>query len=485
MLSFAQVLSRCDLADDDERWLLGLTEQWGVLADLAFSDLICWVPDLDDSIFWAAAQCRPTNAPTALADDVVGEDIAYDAEHLVTEAYLSREIAVTSASKLDAGIPVDVQAVPVIRRGRCIAIVEMHTNRMGVRAPGALEDAYLEAAEILMGMVHRAEFPMAGDKPVEWSSPRVGDGLIRVSDQSVVLFASPNAVSIIRRLGWPEDILGEDFQRVLAALGFAQREPVDAAEGLPLDRTSVREFDVETHSGSAGLRVQPLRGQHGSAGWLVLCRDLTEIRFRERQLVQKDATIREIHHRVKNNLQTVAALLRLQERRTSSAEALTALADAQKRVTAIAVVHEMLSQGYTSSVDFDDVADRLLGMVRDVAARGTGVGVARQGTFGSIPAETATHLSLVLTEVVQNALEHGLAQQGGRVVVSVERHGGSLAVDVTNDGAPLPADFSVADDHNLGLSIVVTLVRDLQGTFEIVSLPDSGGTQARLRLQLG
>ncbi|MFV0452436.1 MAG: sensor histidine kinase, partial [Propioniciclava sp.] len=195
--------------------------------------------------------------------------------------------------------------------------------------------------------------------------------------------------------------------------------------------------------------------------------------------------IREIHHRVKNNLQTVAALLRLQGRRTSSPETLSALSDAQQRVTAIAVVHEMLSQGFTSSVEFDDVADRLLCMVRDVAARGTGIAVERTGTFGSIPAEAATHLSLVLTEVVQNALEHGLASESGRVVMAVKREGTSLAVDVTNDGAPLPATFCLDDDHNLGLSIVGTLVKDLDGTFEMVSLPEGNGTQARLRLRLG
>ena len=53
----------------------------------------------------------------------------------------------------------------------------------------------------------------------------------------------------------------------------------------------------------------------------MLCRDVSDLRSKERELVTKDATIREIHHRVKNNLQTVAALLRMQARRIESAEA--------------------------------------------------------------------------------------------------------------------------------------------------------------------
>ena len=58
------------------------------------------------------------------------------------------------------------------------------------------------------------------------------------------------------------------------------------------------------------VKIVPLTDESGPIGTLLGCRDTTELRRRERQLVTKDATIREIHHRVKNNLQTVAALLR-------------------------------------------------------------------------------------------------------------------------------------------------------------------------------
>ena len=95
----------------------------------------------------------------------------------------------------------------------------------------------------------------------------------------------------------------------------------------------------------------------------MLCRDVSDLRSKERQLVTKDATIREIHHRVKNNLQTVAALLRMQARRMTSDEARVALEDATSRVASIAIVHETLSQAFDEIVDFDRVADGLLRMV--------------------------------------------------------------------------------------------------------------------------
>ena len=78
----------------------------------------------------------------------------------------------------------------------------------------------------------------------------------------------------------------------------------------------------------------------GVLGALLLMQDVTELRRRDRQIMSKDATIREIHHRVKNNLQTVAALLRLQARRVPVPEARTALEESMRRVASIALVHD-------------------------------------------------------------------------------------------------------------------------------------------------
>lgn len=483
MLSLADVAAQhTELTASDVEELQRLTDEWQLLADLSFSDLILWVPDADPNVFWAAAQVRPTTGPTALEDDVVGDEIAYEPDSLVTEAFLSEEIARTSGNKLHAGIPVDQHAVPVIRHGRVIGVVEMHTNRMGVRAPGALEETYLELAEIIRDMVWRGEFPtVEGERPVPWVSPRVGDGSIRVDSCGNVIFASPNAVSAFRRLGVTLDLVGEPFVEILDALPAEARSPMELTVS---ELKGPTEFDLDSRSASVRLRIQPLLASGGPTGFLVMCRDTTELRNRERQLVTKDATIREIHHRVKNNLQTVSALLRLQARRTESAETKHALDDAQKRVAAIAVVHEILSQAFDSSVRFDDVADRLLAMVREVNTSQGRVTMRREGSFGHVPAAAATSLSLIIAELTQNAIEHGLENGVGGVVVSPYQDGGKLVVEVTNDGIPLPDDFSLEHAKSLGLSIVSTLVEDLDGTFEMTSLPGGSGTKARIEIPL-
>ncbi len=482
MQTMEQVIRRhCTLDDVDRDWLNQLVDEWSLLADLAFADLILWVPDVDDNVFWACAQVRPTTGPTSLEDDEVGEEIAYDPEHLVTEAYLSRQICRTSGNKLHAGIPVEVEAIPIVKDDRVLGVVEMHTNQMGVRAPGALEDAYLEAAQVLAGMVHRHQFPLGGDRRVPWVSPRVGDGMMRVRKSGLIAFASPNALSAYRRLGLTSDLYGEDFVAVTRGL-LKERAPVERPLAQALAGGSA-ELDLETDSANVRLRVLPLTSEEGSDGLLVMCRDTTELRRRERQLVTKDATIREIHHRVKNNLQTVAALLRLQSRRISSPEAKGALNDAMKRVAAIAVVHEILSQAFDSAVKFDDVADRLLRMVGDVAATGGKVRMVRQGSFGYVPADVATSLSLVLTEVCQNAVEHGLRDQSGEVLVRPLQEDGELVVEVTNHGEPLPEGFTISSSTSLGLSIVSTLVADLGGTFALAT-DSEGATTATVRVPL-
>ena len=119
------------------------------------------------------------------------------------------------------------------------------------------------------------------------------------------------------------------------------------------------------------LRTLPLVVHGKAVGAAVLIRDVTEVKRRDRALLSKDATIREIHHRVKNNLQTVAALLRLQARRTNNAEGREALIESVRRVSSIALVHDALSMSVDEEVNLDEVVDRILPIMNDVALRWT------------------------------------------------------------------------------------------------------------------
>jgi two-component sensor histidine kinase len=310
-----------------------------------------------------------------------------------------------------------------------------------------------------------------------------------------VTYASPNAVSAFHRLGHDLPLVGCDLSEVATSL-VRERAPVD--EGLPLVLTGKAPWraDLEGASASLSLRAIPLLDVSDPDNWyrtgaVLLMRDVSELRRRERDLLSKDATIREIHHRVKNNLQTVAALLRLQSRRLDDSTARHALDEAGRRVAAIALVHETLSTGYDETVDFDDVAARGLAGIVEVARRDRSVRARREGSFGRLRAEDATALSLILTELVQNAVEHGLADRDGEVVVTARRSGAGtpdddLVVEVCDDGQGLPADFGTSgpsvgrSDRGLGTQIVGALAEELGGRIEW-SRRDEGGTVVQLR----
>ena len=473
-----------DLSETGHHWLKLLVSEWQLLADLSFSDLVLWVRDHDPNVFWAAAQIRPFTGATSLFDDVVGDLIAYSPEHLVTEAFLAGEIAQTSERKLQAGLPVETHAIPVKVGEQVIAVVEQHTSRLGVRAPSSLERAYMEAGAELARMITIGAFPIPSDATHLAFSPRVGDGFMRLDPSGDVTYASPNAISAYRRLGLRGDLIGEHLATLTAALLPTGSDPVDDSVQSVLSGRTARRTELVSGEAHLMIRVLPLFDARERVGSIVLCRDVSDLRSKERELVTKDATIREIHHRVKNNLQTVAALLRMQARRIESPEARVALTDAMSRVASIAIVHETLSQAFDEIVEFDLVADELLRMVGDVAASWGSVSAIRQGSFGLLSADVATSLAMIISELCQNAVEHGLAHQSGEVRVVPGRVNGRLRMEISDDGRGLPPDFDWRKSPSLGLSIVNTLVAEMEGSFRLGPRPAGPGTQAVVEIPL-
>ena len=116
-----------------------------------------------------------------------------------------------------------------------------------------------------------------------------------------------------------------------------------------------------------------------------------------------------------------------------------------RRVAAIAVVHDTLSTGLSQIVDFDVVFDRVLGLAAEVASlHGTTVHPHKQGRFGELPSEYATPLALALTEIVTNAVEHGLAGREGEVIITAERNENSVLFSLDALRAPKPAAQAAA-----------------------------------------
>ncbi|HJQ05895.1 MAG TPA: histidine kinase N-terminal domain-containing protein [Nocardioides sp.] len=480
-----------DLGDADVAWLQLLLADWQIIADLSFADLVLWLPDRRGEGFWVGAQVRPTTGPTAYVDDIVGTSLPAGRRPLVDAAYELGRIMREGDPEWRDDVPVRVEAVPVRRDGRVIAVVSRTTNLLGIRTPSRLELSYLQTAGDLSKMIAAGTFPAAGQRSDHADSPRVGDGFLRVDAAGRVVYASPNALSVYRKLGLTDDLAGHVLADLTRDLVPARWRPDEETLSAVLGARASRDLELGAPGSGAGegavliVRSIPLRSGAEHVGGLILVRDVTDLRRRDRELVTKDATIREIHHRVKNNLQTVAALLRLQARRIGPGEAATALEEAVRRVGSIAIVHETLSHAVEETVDLDEIADRLARLVTDVGAAVARVGVRREGRFGMLDSERATAVAMVVMELMQNAAEHGYeVGDDGVVVLGAERTDDQLRIRVSDDGRGLPADFDLDGTSSLGLSIVRTLVEsELRGTLTIVNAP-GGGTLAEVSLPL-
>jgi two-component sensor histidine kinase len=473
------------LTEPQVQHLQRLVGEWQLLADLSFADLLLWVVVDDD--FICVAQCRPTTGPTAHVADRVGEFRRGSRASALRTAVTERRILRESDPDWSEEVPIRHEAIPVRCDGEVIAVLGRDSNLASMRGPSQLEVAYLQSAADLAAMVADGTFP--GDEADGGAAPRVGDGLLRLDSEGIVIYASPNALSAFRRIGASGEVLGQSFG---VALGSALRDPLQAGYLVERVEAAVEGVhaggqEVEGSGATVMFRPMPLipRGEH--LGALVLMQDVTELRRRDRQIMSKDATIREIHHRVKNNLQTVAALLRMQARRVSAPQARTALEEAMRRVSAIALVHETLAVAGEDEVPFDDVVDRLLSVLTEVTGASGRVQIRRTGSFGELTANAATPLVMVLGELVQNAVEHGFGgQRWGTVEVCAVRDRTVLSMSVVDDGIGLPVGFDVTKSDRLGLQIVRTLAdAELHAVVDWRSRAGDGtGTIVTMRIDL-
>ncbi len=451
-----------------------LLATWRPLADLSFSDLLFLapLPGEDGHRFVVLGHIRPTTGQTVYPTDMLGTIVDEVERPLLTRAWRTGEMTEGDVSALGTKERIRAQVIPVRSDGAMIGLITRESWPVAQRRPGELERTYLEVFERLARMVAAGEFPFDREEDELEIAPRVGDGAIVVDAETVVRFASPNAISVLHRLGihvFPSGM-------ALAAIGFDDSAVRQSLRGRIPIVEEVERVDV-----SVMVRVIPLLLDGRADGGIVLLRDVTDLRRRDRMLMSKDATIREIHHRVKNNLQTIASLLRLQRRRLSSDEAREALAESERRIRSIAIVHETLSRDAGDVVHFAEIVRPLVRVVEEsVSSPDLSLRFTTDGDAGDLPGEVATPLAVVLNELMQNAVDHAFTGRSeGHVNVRLGRDGDRVILEVTDDGVGLPPGFSLEEATGLGLSIVKALVTgELMGTMEMHN--DATGTRVRL-----
>ena len=439
------------LTRDEINHLKQLVSEWGLLADLCFADLLLYVPSTD--LEWLiVAQVRPATGQTLYLADYVG--VPADNERpLLASAFETGEISEGEIAVDLLPEPARMLAIPVRLGTKPIGVLSREWSSRTGRQPGELERTYLGIFQRFAAMIAEGSFPFHGLVGDSSAAPRVGDGVMVLDEEARVRYASPNAVSALHRVGISANAVGMR----LAELGFND-SPVRLAyeDRMPM----IEEFD-QTPNVTLLTRCMPILAGGEVTGGVLLLRDVTEVRKRDKLLLSKDATIREIHHRVKNNLQTISSLLRLQGRRLESPEAKAAVAESVRRIRTIALVHETLSREPGDDVAFLEIVRPLLRLAEEgLQSPDRPVRFTVQGDGGRLPSTIATPLSVVLTELLQNAVDHGFPEgsSGGDVVVQLNPTDDMLNIRVINDGRGLDSHFELNKATGLGLSIVRTLV---------------------------
>jgi len=454
-----------------------LVRAWSLLSDLSFSDLLLYAPTTPSGdTFIVLGHTRSVTGLTVHDADPVGGEVSAAVRPLLQRCMLEGRRAEGLVPR--AGIPnsptgddplveenvggignrITVDYIPVNIAEETVAVLARESDPGLLRHPNPVERRYREVWERFAAMVAAGEFPLERSERVgEFREPRVGDGVVILDREQRVEYASPNATSALHRLGVLTNVVG----RTLGELGPDDR----AVRRAYTSRYSTVEELERADTVSVIARCHPLVDHGRVSGAVLLLRDISELRSRDKLLVSKDATIREIHHRVKNNLQTIQSLLRLQSRRLESDEAKSAVEQSARRIGAIAIVHETLSVETADVVDFDAVVRRLIGMVEEgLGSVERPVSISIDGSLGELGGDVAMPLAVVLTELVQNAIDHS----GGAVQVHFGSTAKHLKMRIEDTGEGVPDGFALDRDARLGLTIVRTfVVHDLGGSISL------------------
>lgn len=232
--------------------------------------------------------------------------------------------------------------------------------------------------------------------------------------------------------------------------------------------------------------VRPLQAMNAPSEIRVMAKTLDEmaeaITVRDVELnaslAEKDALMREIHHRVKNNLQIISSLLSMQQRALTDAPAKAALGDTRQRISALALIYRTLYQSEDiRHADAKVFLTELVGqLIASEAGRGPLVTSSVEADSLFVDPDKLAPLALWLVEAVTNAQKHAFAGRGGELKVRFKVDGETSLLEVEDDG---PGAAGVAE-AGVGRTLMGAFAKQLRGEAELVEAP-SGGAVARMR----
>lgn len=215
---------------------------------------------------------------------------------------------------------------------------------------------------------------------------------------------------------------------------------------------------------------------------LIVLNDISDLKrtqsMLEKSLAEKELLLKEIHHRVKNNLMIISSLLSLQSRQAKDRETMDLFRESENRTRSMALIHERLYRSEDlKNIDLAEYLGRLASEIFRSYSADSRILLKLEIDELKVDVETAVPLGLIVNELLTNAVKHAFPDGEGMVTVSLRKRNGTVTLEVSDDGAGFPEDIDWESSPSLGLQLVRSLTKQIDGKVEMIS---DGGTTFRI-----
>lgn len=437
------------------------------MADLTQADIFFDCVTKDPNAAIVVAEAKPRTARSLYRFSVVGQLALRKNEPAVLRTMQTGLPTIGMRGISQEGVPIKQSVVPLQSKNRrTIGTLIMEQDITEQISQEKKVKDLIETTEHLSETLYKVAFTEGRVSDI------LPDGLLIINKDGAIEYYNTSARDIFNRIGFRgKELKGERVVDILPELDF--RNDV-LAEQMYLE-SQLNDLNLTFTS-------VPLKSiDEVATGALMLIRDITEIRVKEKELMLQSVVIKEIHHRIKNNLQTVASLLRLQARRVDSGQTKKVLSDSINRILSIAVVHEVLSKEVIELVDVRSVLKQIINIInQNMLDNSKKISIKIDCESVMLYSKQATSLALIVNELIHNSLEHAFVDMNsGKVVITVKKLHNEVLLIVADNGKGFEKDFSFQESSRLGLKIIKTLVEeDLKG---IMNIFDDSGTRVEVK----
>jgi len=238
-----------------------------------------------------------------------------------------------------------------------------------------------------------------------------------------------------------------------------------------------QDFEDQTANSKGGItyklrKYYPVYDNHGfkfmiGYGINITNKKLDELKIQE-SLIEKEALLGEIHHRVKNNLSLVLGLIEMQKETLNNEKLEVQFTEIRNRIAAMSLIHDKMYRGESfANIDLNEYLTDLISAIAKFYSKDKVVKLVFELDKIFISSKSAVSLALLVNEIVTNAFKYAFKDiKGGVLKSTLTRDENNNILVISDNGNGLPEDFDIKKTKSLGFKLFNIFVKQLKGNFE-------------------